>query len=149
MNRPKNGYLEDREGMVSCAASPTPASTHAEIDDHHASFRLIISLHPNTTPPSAKLTTRSVRVGLPLRVRVRDAGAGVDPASLEATIDGRSVTARLVGDEVRIQTIGFAPGTRRLRLSVADYQETRNMENVARILPNTRVVNASVTVRRR
>jgi len=59
------------------------------------------------------------------------------------------VTARLVGDEVRIQTIGFAPGTRRLRLSVADYQETRNMENVARILPNTRVVNASVTVRRR
>ena len=109
-------------------------------------FRLWIG---DTTPPSTKLTTRSVRVDLPLRVRVRDAGAGVDAGSIEATIDGRSVTARLVGDEVRIRTIGIAPGTHRLRLSVADYQETRNMENVARILPNTRVVNASVTVRRR
>ena len=34
-----------------------------------------------------------------------------------------------------------------LRLLVADYQETRNMENVLRILPNTRVVRTSFTVR--
>ena len=74
-------------------------------------------------------------------------GAGVDPRSLEASIDGRAVTARLVGSEVRISTSGVAPGRHRVRLSVADYQETRNMENVARILPNTRVVTASVTVR--
>jgi hypothetical protein len=50
---------------------------------------------------------------------------------------------------VRISTVGVQPGTHRLRLSVADYQETRNMENVARILPNTRVLTTSVTVRRR
>ena len=149
-----NPYVDEFEDptLVSGAIMPAPG-TYAVVFDSPTragagafKFRLWIG---DTTPPSAKLTTRSVRVGLPLRVRVRDAGAGVDPASLEATIDGRSVTARLVGDEVRIQTIGFAPGTRRLRLSVADYQETRNMENVARILPNTRVVNASVTVRRR
>ena len=76
------------------------------------------------------------------------AGAGVDPRSLEASIDGRTVTARLVANEVRISTRGVASGRHRVRLSVADYQETRNMENVARILPNTRVVTASVTVRR-
>ena len=64
-----------------------------------------------------------------------------------ATIDGRTVSARLVGNEVRISTIGITPGARRLRLSLADYQETRNMENVARILPNTRVLSARVTVR--
>ena len=83
------------------------------------------------------------------RPRRRSPRAGVDPESLEATIDGRSVTARLVGSEVRISTVGIAPGARRLRLSLADYQETRNMENVARILPNTRVLTARVTVRRR
>ena len=43
--------------------------------------------------------------------------------------------------------MGVASGRHHVRLSVADYQETRNMENVARILPNTRVVTASVTVR--
>jgi hypothetical protein len=76
-----------------------------------------------------------------------DAGSGVDPRSLEATLDGRSVTARLVGSEIRVSTDGVAPGRRRLRLQVADFQETRNMENVARILPNTRVLTASVTIR--
>jgi hypothetical protein len=30
---------------------------------------------------------------------------------------------------------------------VSDHQETRNMENVGRILPNTRVLRAVVTVR--
>ncbi len=42
---------------------------------------------------------------------------------------------------------GVAPGTHRLRLRLSDYQETRNMENVARILPNTRVVVTSVRIR--
>jgi hypothetical protein len=34
-----------------------------------------------------------------------------------------------------------------LRLSVADYQETKNMEDVARILPNTRTATFAVRVR--
>jgi hypothetical protein len=33
-----------------------------------------------------------------------------------------------------------------LRLQVSDYQETRNIENVAAILPNTRVLRAAFTV---
>jgi hypothetical protein len=79
---------------------------------------------------------------------VRDAGAGVDPKSIEATVGGRPVRALLRGDVIRVPTTALAPGQHRLRVELADYQETRNMENVARILPNTRVVSARVTVRR-
>ena len=48
---------------------------------------------------------------------------------------------------VRIPTNGLRPG-RRLRLQVSDYQETRNMENVGRILPNTRILATTFVVRR-
>ena len=82
-----------------------------------------------------------------MTVRVSDTGSGVDPRSLEATVDGRQVTVRLSGTVARIATDGLAPGTHRLRLQLSDFQETRNTENVTRILPNTRVVTASITVR--
>ena len=149
-----NPYVDEFEDptLVAGAIMPVPG-TYAVVFDSPTrggagafKFRLWVD---DTTPPSARLAARSVRVGLPLRVRVLEAGAGVDPNSLEATIDGRTVSARLVGNEVRISTIGITPGARRLRLSLADYQETRNMENVARILPNTRVLTVSVTVRAR
>jgi subtilisin family serine protease len=99
------------------------------------------------TPPRARIDARTVRAGRPVTVRVSDTGAGVDPRSLEATVDGRQVTVRLSGTVARIATDGLAPGTHRLRLQLSDFQETRNTENVARILPNTRVVTASITVR--
>jgi subtilisin family serine protease len=149
-----NPYVDEFEDptLVAGAIAPVPGTYDVVFDSPTRAgagafkFRFWVD---DTTPPRARLATRSVRVGMPLRVRVRDAGAGVDPSSLEATIDGRTVTTRLVGNEVRISTIGIAPGARRLRLSVADYQETRNMENVARILPNTRVLTATVSVRGR
>ena len=99
------------------------------------------------TPPKATLATRSVRRGEAIRVRVSDGGSGVDPRSLEASLDGTVVSARLVGENVRIPTSGLAPGRHRLRLLLADHQETRNNENVTRILPNTRVLTATVVVR--
>jgi hypothetical protein len=57
------------------------------------------------------------------------------------------VRATLRGDDVVIPTGSLAAGVHRLRVELADYQETRNMENVARILPNTRALSARVTVR--
>ena len=45
------------------------------------------------------------------------------------------------GANVQIATNGLAPGRHRLRLQLSDYQESRNNENVTRILPNTRVVS--------
>ena len=110
------------------------------------SFRFRFWLN-DATPPSATLVSRTVRRGAPFRIRVRDAGAGIDPASLEATVDGRPARARLGGGAILVPTASLAPGRHRLRVELSDYQETRNMENVARILPNTRVVSARVTVR--
>jgi hypothetical protein len=90
-----------------------------------------------------------VTSGEPILVRVADSGSGVYPASVRATVDGLTVDRRLVRGVVRIRTAGLEPGTHRLRLVVSDYQETRNTENVARILPNTRTMTAIVTVRPR
>ena len=103
----------------------------------------------DVTPPTASIASRSVRSGSAVRIRVSDAGAGVDPRSLEATVDGRAVRATLRNGVVAVPTDGLPVGDHRLRVELADYQETRNMENVARILPNTRVVSARVTVVRR
>ena len=38
-------------------------------------------------------------------------------------------------------------GKHTVTLSASDYQETKNMENVGPILPNTRTVSKSVAVR--
>jgi hypothetical protein len=102
----------------------------------------------DVAPPKAAVVRRSVRKGDPIRLRVTDAGSGVDVRSIEATLDGRTTRARLVGSEIRIPTAAVGVGRHRLRVSLADYQETRNNENVTRILPNTRTVAAAVTVTR-
>ena len=99
-------------------------------------------------PPSARLVARDVRRGTELRVRVSDAGAGVDPTTVVAAVDGRTLEARLRGGVVRVGTGDLAPGRHRLRLQVSDYQESRNGENVPAILPNTRVLETSFVVRR-
>jgi hypothetical protein len=41
---------------------------------------------------------------------------------------------------------GLSRGTYRLVFTVSDYQEAKNMENVTRILPNTRVLQAAIRV---
>jgi hypothetical protein len=48
---------------------------------------------------------------------------------------------------IRIQTGGVSAGAHRIRVRVSDYQETKNTENVARILPNTRVLTGKFTIR--
>jgi len=46
-----------------------------------------------------------------------------------------------------VPTAGLSRGTHRLTLLVSDYEEAKNMENVGPILPNTRGLSATVTVR--
>jgi hypothetical protein len=43
--------------------------------------------------------------------------------------------------------IAATKGRHNLVLAVADYQETKNTEDVAKILPNTATLRAAVTVR--
>lgn len=101
----------------------------------------------DVTPPTARLVSRAVRRGTMLRIRVGDGGSGVDPTSITVRIDGRDRPRSVRGGVVRIATGNMKRGKHTLRLQVSDYQETRNDENVARILPNTRVLRTSITIR--
>jgi subtilisin family serine protease len=101
----------------------------------------------DVTPPTVRLLSRAVRRGLPVRIAARDAGSGVYPDSIQASLDGENVSTLFRDGVVRISTDGLAAGRHRLRIRVSDYQETKNTENVARILPNTRTLTATFTVR--
>ncbi|MGZ4318980.1 MAG: hypothetical protein ACXVRD_06610, partial [Gaiellaceae bacterium] len=103
----------------------------------------------DTTPPSARLLTRIVSPGQPLRLRVGDRGSGVDPQSLVATVGGRTsrILYRPSTGVVELRVGRLAPGRHRLLFSVADYQETKNNEDGTRTLPNTRVLSVGFVVR--
>lgn len=102
----------------------------------------------DVTPPTVRLRTHTTKRGQPLLLTASDRGSGVYPASLEVTIDGHKAGARYDNGRVTVSTTGLAVGKHTLALRISDYQETRNDENVARILPNTRSFSAVVTVRR-
>ena len=101
----------------------------------------------DVTPPSVKLLTPVVRRTAPLRLAVADAGSGVDPRSLTATVDGKGVDVTFSRGRATIRLVAPTPGRHRLVFSAADYQELKNMENVPRILPNTRIVSTTFRVR--
>jgi hypothetical protein len=66
---------------------------------------------------------------------------------LDGPVDGRLRQATFRRGRIRVALRGVAPGRHRLVARVSDYQETRNDENVARILPNTRRFTATFSVR--
>ena len=108
------------------------------------SFRLWIG---DTTPPPLRLLTHTVRLGGFLQVSVTDAGSGVDPGSLRATLDGEDVGVRFARGRARVSTLLLGTGRHRLVFRASDYQEAKNMENSGPILPNSRQLNATFTVR--
>jgi len=101
----------------------------------------------DTRPPTATLGQVRITRGTPLVVRVADSGSGIDPTTIKATIDGTTRSTRHGSGILRVQTTGVRRGSHRFRLQVSDYQESRNMENVPPILPNTRVLSAIIVIR--
>ncbi len=100
----------------------------------------------DTTPPRLRLL--SARGGL-LRISAREAGSGIDTNTLRVAVDGEGRQARY---DARRQLIiasvrGLRRGRHRLAVSVSDHQESKNMENVRRILPNTGRLRAAFLVR--
>jgi subtilisin family serine protease len=91
-------------------------------------------------PPSVRVL--GVRNGF-LELAVTDGGSGVDPQSLQARIDGNFVPVSFASGRARLSLAGDARGRHTLSFTASDYQETKNMENVARILPNTRTVRTT------
>jgi hypothetical protein len=96
----------------------------------------------DTTPPRVRLLGSSAGA---IRFAITDAGAGVDPKSIDLKVDGET---REYSFARGILTVGGVDrGTRRVHLIVADFQEPKNMEDVGPVLPNTRTFQARVNVR--
>ena len=102
----------------------------------------------DTTPPSIRRLSRRVTIGRPLRFAVHDSGSGLDPRGFHARIGGKTVRVRYADGVLYLRTKGLRPGTRAVIVKASDYQETKNMEDVGPVLPNTRVLHTTATLRR-
>jgi hypothetical protein len=102
----------------------------------------------DTAPPSIRLLDRTTVVGRPIRFSVRDSGSGVDPHSLRIRVGGMGVPFRYADGVLSIRTTSLSPGKEHITVTAADYQETKNMEDVGPVLPNTRILHATATLRR-
>ena len=148
-----NPYLESfrRPVLAAGALSPAPGDYAIVFDSAtragagRFTFRFWVN---DVTPPTLRLRTRAVDRGDPVLLSAGDSGSGVYPESILVWIDGRQVSASYRRGVVRIPSAQFLPGRHRVRVRVSDYQETRNTENVAPILPNTHTLTATITVRR-
>jgi hypothetical protein len=106
-------------------------------------FRLWVN---DTTPPRARLLPRAAALPRTIRFAVSDAGAGVDPNSIVVKIDGKPSDPTYRRGIVSVKK-GVTPGTHHVTLRVSDYQESKNMEDVGPILPNSRILQTTVVVR--
>ena len=147
-----NPYLDGFRSPVLAAAalSPLPGEYAIVFDSAtragagRFSFRFWVN---DVTPPTLRLRSRVVRRGDPVRVAANDTQSGIYIPSVKASLDGGSASATYQSGVIRIPTGNLSPGRHRLLLRVSDYQETKNTENVARILPNTRTLTATFTIR--
>jgi hypothetical protein len=147
-----NPYMPEFRNAVRAAAVLSPArGDYAVVFDSprrsgagRFTFRFWVD---DTSPPTLRLRTKRVAQGTPVMVSAVDRGAGIYPQSIRVTVDGTSAQWTLRNGLVAIPTSGLSPGPHRLRMRVSDFQESKNTENVARILPNTRFFTATFTVR--
>ena len=101
----------------------------------------------DTTPPGVRLLTKRVAGGASLRLAITDAGSGVDATTLFAAVDGTARTVAWRAGRATVAPGPLAPGRHKLVVVASDLQELKNDENVARILPNTRVLRTTFVVR--
>jgi subtilisin family serine protease len=98
----------------------------------------------DVSPPTVKLKWYKRGV---VTLSVVDAGSGVDPTSMRASVDGTRHDVTFKGGLARIASGTLLRGNHRIGLVVSDYQEAKNMEDVARILPNTRNFSGTLKLR--
>jgi subtilisin family serine protease len=147
----RNPYLGQFQDLVPAvgALSPAPGEYAFVVDSATRAsagsfaFRWWVD---DVKPPVVRMKSRKVRRGVPLTAFASDSGSGVYPASLDVRVDGDEVSVRFRNGAVSISTAALEPGTHRVRIRVSDYQETKNTENVARVLPNTRTLTTTFRV---
>ena len=137
----RTGY--GRHRLIAGVALPAPGVYDVVFDTplggRAGAFRFRFWLS-DVQPPSVRVL--GVRNGF-LELAVADSGSGVDPLSFQARIDGDFVPVSFASGRARLSLAGDARGRHTLTLTVSDYQEAKNMENVARILPNTRTLQTT------
>ncbi len=149
-----NPYLRSfgRPEPVVAAVAARPGAYDVVFDTAGAgqagpfAFRLWID---DTRPPTARLLMQSTTATGKLVVALADADSGVDPTSLQATLDGGPADvsySQATGRATILLDGRLRPGRHRLLLEVSDYQEAKNSESVRGILPNTRVLRATFRV---
>jgi subtilisin family serine protease len=144
---PYQGF--DRAEPVVGAVLPDPGTYEFVFDTPTGgkpgafAFRFWIN---DTSPPSIRFLGHKAKIGRPIRVSVRDSGSGVDPRSLHAKVGGKSVRLTYAHGVLRLRTKGLRPGKHAVVVRASDYQETKNMEDVGPVLPNTRVLRTTVTL---
>ena len=147
-----NPYMSLFQTRVPAAAALSPLPGDYAIVFDSASRRGVSSFSfrywvNDVTPPALRVRARTVRAGQPLTVAALDTGSGVYPQSIVAFVDGEAAHERYHSGVISVSTRSLPPGKHRLRLRVSDYQESKNTENVQRILPNTRWLTATFRVR--
>jgi hypothetical protein len=141
-----NPYLETFGETRPVAGVDLPAPGNYEIvfDTRSANragpftFRYWVN---DTTPPKLHVVSTS---GRKIVIAITDGGAGVDPFSVRATVDGRSIQLHYSHNRL---TLPAGRGRHLLIVTASDYQELKNMEDVAPIKPNTSTLRRTVTVR--
>jgi hypothetical protein len=98
----------------------------------------------DVTPPTVKF--RDYRRGV-ITLTATDAGSGVDPTSLTATVDGQQHKAVFRNGRIVLTVGALSHGRHTVGVVVSDYQESKNMEDVGPIRPNTRTFSAAFRVR--
>jgi subtilisin family serine protease len=147
-----NPYLASYGRSVLVAGALRPAAGAYEVVFDSATsagagrFRFHLWID-DVQPPVVRLRSRTVRIGQPLRLRATDSGSGVAVETAVARIDGMPRRVLFRNGELQVDTQRVAAGRHRLAFQVSDYQETRNDENVAAVLPNTRRISTPVTLR--
>jgi hypothetical protein len=102
----------------------------------------------DTRPPSIRLLDRTAVVGSPIRFAIHDSGSGLDGHSLRVKIGGRRYRFFTYSRGVlSVRTRGLGVGAHSVTVTASDYQETKNMEDVGPVLPNTRVLRTTVRLR--
>jgi subtilisin family serine protease len=94
----------------------------------------------DTTPPTLRLLRAPPKT---IIVSAADAGAGVDPQSISVRLDNNKLPVNYAAGEIVIHA---SPGRHTLVVSVSDYQEAKNMEDVAPVAPNTATLTKTVLV---
>jgi subtilisin family serine protease len=104
-------------------------------------FRVWIN---DVTPPVVKL--KGYAKGI-VSLGISDPGSGADPSTLHGYVDGAEKASRIKNGKVLISSGALAKGKHAVRVVVSDFQESKNMEDVLKILPNTRDYKAVLVLK--